>query len=89
MRAQAVPFSPLGLGLGLGLGLATIIAAATFAHAAGKPTSSQAAATAVSAPQHAAKVFVCDAQPGDWCDLRDWDPATRQPAPENAPSLSR
>lgn len=89
MRAQAVPSSPLRLGLGLGLGLATIIAAATFAHTADSSASSRTAATAVAEPQNAAGAFVCRAQAGDWCDLRDWGPATRQPASENTAPLPR
>lgn len=79
MRARAIrsPWPSIALALGLGLGIvigAASLARADLAAGQAQPPAAQTAGT----PQ-AAKDFVCHAQPGGWCDLRDWSRMDRWP----------
>ena len=59
----------LALALGLGLGLIIAAAGVVRADTTGQPQT--VTGQVASAPQIPAN-FVCHAQPGGWCDLRDW-----------------
>ena len=71
MNAKALSWRWQDLALALGLGLGLIIGAAGVVRAdnAGQPQ--PVTGQVASAPQIPTG-FVCDAQPGGWCDLRDW-----------------
>jgi hypothetical protein len=63
MTAKSITFPWRENALALALGLAIIGLGAGFAHSQ---------TPAAPAQQAAAPGFSCQAQPGSWCDLRDW-----------------
>ena len=72
MRAKAIqsPWPAIALVLGLGVGAAISVASLARADVAASQAQPPAAQTAGST--QTAQGFVCHAQPGSWCDLRDW-----------------
>jgi hypothetical protein len=76
-RAYAIAFG-LGLAIaGMGAGLAH----AADGNEAAAPQIQIAQGLLPVAPNNA---FVCHAQPGGWCDLRDWTPAVHNPITPSA-----
>ena len=63
MKATSIAFPWRENALALALGLAIIGLGAGFAHSQTRATPAQ---------QATAPAFSCQAQPGNWCDLRDW-----------------
>ena len=63
MKATSIAFPWRENALALALGLAIIGLGAGIGHSQ---------TPAAPAQQAAAPVFSCQAQPGGWCDLRDW-----------------
>jgi hypothetical protein len=60
--------------VGFALGLAIVALGAALAHAAPPAPQNQPSVAAIpAAPSPAPANFVCHAQPGGWCDLRDWN----------------
>jgi hypothetical protein len=63
---------------------AAAIAVASLAHA---EEGSQHPQAQVAAAPAANTSFHCDAQPGGWCDLRDWSGMDRAPTAAHAPAV--
>ena len=72
MKAKALPYRWQDLALALGLGLGLVIGAAGAVRAEGTASPAQPAAQQTASAAQVPAGFVCDAQPGSWCDLRDW-----------------
>jgi hypothetical protein len=72
MRPRAIPFSFRANAVALGLGLAIVGLAAGLAHPETTTVPTRPAAIQAASPVPTAPNFVCHAQPGTWCDLRDW-----------------
>ena len=79
MRARTIQSPWPSLALALGLGLGAIISVANLARADIATGQAQPPAVQTAGTQHVASDFVCQAQPGGWCDLRDWSGMDRWP----------
>ena len=75
MRARTLQYSWPAIAAALGLAFGAAISAVSVAWA--DEASRQ-------APQSAVEEFVCHAQPGGWCDLRDWTPSANHNVNQSA-----
>lgn len=75
------------IALALSFTVAAAIAVASLAHA--EAAGPQRAEAQVAAAPAANTGFRCDAQPGGWCDLRDWSGMDRAPIAVHAPTAHR
>jgi len=79
MNAKATPSPWPAIALALGLALGAVISTATLARADGAAVPVQPAAMQTAGAQQPGSGFVCHAQAGGWCDLRDWSGMDRWP----------
>ena len=80
MRPKAIQSPWPSIALAVGLALGAVISAATLARADGVEGPAQQPAVQTADTLQAGTGFVCHAQPGGWCDLRDWSGMDRGPA---------
>jgi hypothetical protein len=80
MRAKSIQSSWPSIALALGLALGAVISATTLARADVASGQVQPPTVRTADNQQAGTDFVCHAQPGGWCDLRDWSGIDRGPA---------
>ena len=73
MRAKVVQSPWPSIALALGLALGAVITATTLARADGVGGPAQLPAVQTAGTPQADNDFICHAQPGGWCDLRDWN----------------
>lgn len=79
MRTRAIQSPWPSIALALGLGLGVVISAASLARADLAATQTQPPVVQTVGQPQASTGFVCHAQPGGWCDLRDWSGMDRWP----------
>jgi len=80
MRAKAIQSPWPSIALALGLALGAVISATSLVRADVAARQAQPPAVQTAGTQQAATGFVCHAQSGGWCDLRDWSGMDRGPA---------
>jgi hypothetical protein len=79
MRTRAIQSPWPSIALALGLGIGAIVGTASLARADVAAGQTQPPAAQLATSSQTATGFVCQAQPGGWCDLRDWNEMDRWP----------
>ena len=79
MRAKAIQSPWPSIALAMGLILGAVISTASLARADVTSGQAQPPAVQTAGTPQADNDFICHAQPGGWCDLRDWSGMDRWP----------